>query len=1046
MNSTAAHKGTAAELPRLQKGQVLDSGFIILDIVELEELQAAGIWARHEKTGAEVFHILNDDSENLFAFAFATSPEDNTGAAHILEHSVLCGSERYPLKDAFLVLAQGSLQTFLNAWTFPDKTVYPASSVNEHDYFNLMAVYGDAVFRPLLSEWTFMQEGHRFFFAQGEKNAETADTAGADQGGLSITGVVYNEMKGAYSSLDTYAGLWSVKAVMPGTPYAFESGGDPEHIPALTWEGLRDFHRRRYSPANCRIFLAGNIPTEKQLAFLDERFFSSLEGGTAAGPIAKTGRWNEPKKIRVPCPAGSERKSTVFISWLCSDITGTAECIALAALTEILLGHDGSPLTRALIESGLGEDLSPVSGLEGEIRETLFVAGLRGVDGPAEEAGKRVEALILGELRRLVTEGIPREEIEAALLSMEFAQREIRRSGGPFSLVWMRRSLRGWLHGNKPWESLLFGPGMAQIKQRLAGSSGGEGYFESLIRKYFLDNPHRALVILEPEDDFLPRQEARLAESLLKTERALSGNDRQNIIEKTAALETIQSEGDSPEALAAIPHLSRKDLSPEPDTIPRRLEDLRGIPALCHELYTNGITYTDIAFPLDLLKAEDTPWLPFFSRAVVSVGLPGMDYGEVSGLLARTAGGFNAVLHTGSAAPGTALFVQAPSGRFDLAGRDWIIYRLKCLDEKNAASLDLALRLISEADFSDQRRIRDLVLEMKNELDSSLAPSGHSYASCRSARFASRSRQIDETWSGLTQIEFAHRLAELDTAEIIAKLQNLREAIAGAGIITNITGSPSALAAGSALLADRFSRYGLPRGRSTPPDTPALGAMSEPAHNSALQAPAAGPEVFASPSLQVGFAALTLAAAPFDSPLQSAEMVLAHQLSTGALWEDIRMKGGAYGAFANSDSLEGCFSLATYRDPSPLRSLDAFSSILQSMAKQKSAAGQTAEAMREDELVKNIIGCYARETRPRTGAEKGLTDFFRFLYGIEDGYRKRKLQRLIAVSGADTAAALAALAAQTTVQNGVRPVIITGMKGAEQAAKALGTDVKILPV
>ena len=214
-----------------------DSGFELLEEVDLPELNAKGIWARHIKSGAQVFHVLNDDAENLFGFAFATAPEDSAGAAHILEHSALCGSENYPLKDAFLVLAQGSLQTFLNAWTFPDKTVYPASSTNEQDYFNLMAVYGDAVFRPLLSEWTFMQEGHRLDFASPGENQPSP-------GKLRITGVVYNEMRGAYSSMDEYAGRWSVRAALPDTPYAFDSGGDPERIPDLTREGLREFHRR----------------------------------------------------------------------------------------------------------------------------------------------------------------------------------------------------------------------------------------------------------------------------------------------------------------------------------------------------------------------------------------------------------------------------------------------------------------------------------------------------------------------------------------------------------------------------------------------------------------------------------------------------------------------------------------------------------------------------------------------------------------------------------------------------------------------------------
>ncbi|MDR0487093.1 MAG: insulinase family protein [Treponema sp.] len=993
--SSVSHNGKT----NLKKGQILESGFVILDVVDLDELKASGIWAKHEKTGAEVFHVLNDDSENLFSFSFATYPQDNTGVAHILEHSVLCGSDRYPLKDAFIVLAQGSLQTFLNAMTFPDKTVYPASSVNERDYFNLFSVYGDAVFRPLLPEWTFMQEGHRLEFTK--------------DGRLSVTGVVYNEMKGAYSSLDAYAGHWSVKAVMPDTPYSFDSGGDPQYIPDLNWEGLKEFHRRRYSPANCRIFLAGNISTEKQLSFLNEQFFSRLEGGAACEPIVKTQRWETPKKYHLPCPAGNERKSTIFLSWLCSDVTDTDENIALAALTEILLGHDGSPLTRVLIESGLGEDITPVSGLEGEIRETLFVAGLKGIEGDAEQMGQKVENLIMGELQRLVSEGIPMEEIEAALSSMEFSQREIRRAGGPFSLVWMRRSLRCWLHGCKPWEGLLFHPAMTKVKENLASN---KHYFESLIQKYFLDNPHRALVILEPQENFLPQQEERLAMTLSGIEKNMTESERQKIAEKAKTLEKIQSEPDSAEALAAIPHLSRNDLSAEVEYIPRQIEDLRGIPTLCHELYTNSITYIDLAFPVDVLPPEDYSWLPFFSRAVVSVGLAGMDYAEVSSLLARTAGGFNALLHTGSAIPGA-----TPAGNFDLAGRDWIVYRLKCLDEKTSPSLDLVLRLITEADFSDQRRINDLVSEMKSEIDSSLAPMGHTYATGRAGRFNKRSRQIEEIWTGLSQIEFVHRLAKYETAEIIKKLVYLREKIAGAGLVANLTGS--ALNNGGAELAKRFGRFTAPI-----PRNPAM--VFAPVTGSPLSG---GAEVYASPSLQVGFAAQTLKAAAFDTPQQLAEMVLTHHLTTGALWEEIRMKGGAYGAFVNSDSLEDCLSFATYRDPSPLRSLDVISAVV------KNGGGQE---WAEDELVKTITGCYAKETRPHTGSEKGFIDFFRFLYGIEDGYRKRKLERLIDVSTSDISAAFAALGSRKASV----PVIIAGEKSAEQAAKALGTEVQMLPV
>ncbi|MDR3167818.1 MAG: insulinase family protein [Treponema sp.] len=1029
----------------LRKGQILDSGFEIQEIIDLRELAALGILARHRKSGAQVFHIFNDDSENLFAFA--TAPEDSTGVAHVLEHSVLCGSQNYPLKDAFLVLAQGSLQTFLNAWTFPDKTVYPASSVNEQDYFNLMAVYADAVFRPLLSEWTFMQEGHRLVFSPAgtdpgqeqsgdQKNKSPLQQLQLQQRMLQITGVVYNEMKGEYSSPETYAGLWSVKGVLPDTPYGFESGGNPEYIPDLTWEALKEFHRDRYSPGNCRIFLAGNIPTEKQLAFLDREFLSVLPPGKAAPPVTKARRWETPRTIQVPCPAGAEQKSTVFLSWLCSDSTDADETLALAALTEILLGHDGSPLNRVLVESGLGEDLAPATGLEGELRETVFTVGLRGVK--TGEPPTRVEALILGELRRLASEGIPPEEIEAALLAMEFSNREIRRSHGPYSLVWLRKCLRGWLHGGNPWDTLLFVPSFTRLKGRIAAE---DRYFESLIRKYFLDNPHRALVQIEPEAGYREKKEAELAAKLDRLD--LSEAELQAIGEKSAELERLQGEAERPEALASIPHLSRRDLATEIERIPREIRDIGGLPVLTHDLFTNGISYVNLAFPLDVFEAGDYPWLPFFSGIIVSLGLPGMDYGEVSSLLARTAGGFHGALQTGSSVSGTAATIPTPSGILDLAGRDWLIFRLKALDEKIGPALDLARRIITDADFSDQRRIRDLVLEMKNDLDASLAPSGHAFASGRSERYFSRSRAVDEIWNGMSQIEFAHRIAALDTAEISRRFSRIRDTLVSrAGLLVNVTGSSESITASLRELEGRFSPFGPPRPRNprssgADPFFALLDGVepspASPSSGTGAYVPAPGnrKELYLSPSLQIGFAAVTLTGSPYASERQIAELVLAHLLSTGALWEDIRMKGGAYGAFAQSDGIEGLFSLSTYRDPNPLRSLESFTTVLKNMARR---------GVDDDSLEKAIIGTYGRETRPRTSAEKGLVDFSRFLYGVSDTKRAQRLKFLVKVQADQIAAAAASLAA-----GALYPVILAGPEIREAAVQG-GAAVKELPV
>ena len=1007
----------------LKKGSVLESGFEILEVKDLEEFEAKGIWARHIKSGAEVFHVLNDDKENLFSFAFATPSRDSTGAAHILEHSVLCGSQSFPLKDAFIVLAQGSLQTFLNAWTFPDKTVYPASSVNEQDYFNLMSVYGDAVFRPLLTEWTFMQEGHRLLIGGAEEGRK---------GKLEITGVVYNEMKGAYSSLETYAGHWSVKSVLQGTPYDFESGGDPECIPDLSWEGLKDFHRSCYSPANCRIFLAGNIPTGKQLDFLDKNFFSSLPPGNRNEPIKQAERWKSPKSFTVPCPSGSDSKPTVLLSWLCGNTCDTDGTLALTALTEILLGHDGSPLTMALIDSGLGEDLSPVSGLEAELMETSFCAGIRGL---GETEPRKVEELILGELERLERDGIPKEEIEAALLGMEFSNREIRRSGGPFSLVWMRRSLRSWLHGGKPWDSLLFARPFTELKRRL-GEDGR--YFEKMIRRYLLDNPHRAFIVIEPREDFLAEKDASLARLLDKKETSMTEAEKDAIVKKNADLVHIQEKEDSPEALASIPYLSRKDLSTGIEIIEREYADAAGAPMLVHPLFTNGISYVDLAFPLDLFSPDDYLWFPLFARTVVSMGLPGMDYGEVSTLLARTAGGFYGMLYTSSRAEGTEKAATLPSGILDIRGRDWIIFRLKALDEKIVPSLDLTLRLITEADFSDLKRLKDLVLEMKNELCSNLAPSGHLYASGCSGRLFSRSQGIDELWNGLDQILFSFKLTGMDIAKVCSKLRDIQTRLVEAGVLVNLISSAPEKTEKE--IGKRFGRFGVPVSRSERTENAesffALSQFSTP--------PPCRAEVFSSPSLQVGFAAMTLRAEPYASPLRGAEAVLSHQLSTGALWEEIRMKGGAYGAFVQANNLEGRFSFSTYRDPDPLRSLETFSSML------KEAGGKAAVSalnlresiLRSESIDKAVIGAYAPETCPRTPAEKGFVDFLRFLTCIEDSHRSRRLKDLVAVSAEQIGAVLERLAGDSGPSY---PVIITEKADAEKAAASLGVEPRMLP-
>jgi Zn-dependent M16 (insulinase) family peptidase len=459
---------------------------------------------------------------------------------------------------------------------------------------------------------------------------------------------------------------------------------------------------------------------------------------------------------------------------------------------------------------------------------------------------------------------------------------------------------------------------------------------------------------------------------------------------------------------------------------------------MTHELFTNGISYGDFFLPLDVLESNDYPWLPLFSRSIVSLGLPGMDYGEVSSLLARTTGAFYAVLQSGSSLRGASTVAALPTGTLDLTGRDWINFRLKTPDEKIPDSLNLALRLITEADFSDQRRIRDMVLEMKNDADSSLAPLGHSYAAGRSGCRFSRSRAVDELWNGITQIDFIHRIAAMDTAEICGTLSRIRDILINrGGLLVNITGNATAIAKMRKGIAEQFSGFGAPRPRNIHSASEApFFAMVKDDNSHAGCNEVSRAEVLSSPSLQVGFAAMTLNGASLQTREAGTEAVLAHWLSTGPLWENIRMKGGAYGAFANSDGVEETFSFSTYRDPGPLRSLEVFPAILK----------EAVQAVPDEEtLTKVVIGSFSKETRPRTAAEKGHADCLRFLYGIEDCRRKAKLESIVSVMAAELAAAAERLAGSAETGRGI-PTVIAGPGEAEKAAAKLGVEIRTLPV
>jgi presequence protease len=958
------------------------AAYEVLSEHDLPEYRCRGLFLRHKKTGCELYRLETEDEENVFAFAFRTRPSDGSGVAHIVEHSVLCGSERFPVKDSFLVMARRSLATFMNAFTYPDKTVYPAASAVEADYFNLMDVYGDAVFFPRLTEGTFLQEAHRLELD--------------DAGKLDIKGVVYNEMRGDYSSSESLATTASYTSLFsPGHPYSFDSGGDPEEIPRLSYESFKAFWASHYHPSNCRIFLYGNVDTERQLEFLDERFLSRFEAQSIDTEIPLQEPIAQPRRIEVPYPLaeGADSATSIIVNWLTVPVTDGAEALAMELLSELLVGHDGAPLAKALRDSGLGEDLSPQCGLDTGFRQILFSAGLRGARRGEED---KIEALILGTIAGVASTGFSSEAIDTAMHSIAFANREIRRGSGAYGLRLFNRAARGWLHGSHPEATLSFETPLAELRARMAAEPR---YLEALAESLIVRNLHRSTVTVYPEAGLLETRRAERDAALAARAAALSSAEKEAIRARNAALAEAMARPDSPEEIAKLPRLARADLPRKVESILRETVRLTGgatgVEAVVHPLFTNGIVYLDLAFPLEGLSRDSLAWLPLASRFVTGAGLPGMGYDLVAEALARNAGGFSAILESGSPLPDGP--IGGAGGK--VPARSYAIFRLKALAERFPRALELVLELLSDADYGDEKRALDIYAELRNDVVSALVPAGNAFAQTRAASRFGEASAIEDLWRGTSQIEFLLSINDAEDRDSIARvsiakaLHDLAKSVfAREGLRINLTAEEGAVGGALASLESGLGAL------------PALPAASAPPP--AAYAPAAGPEAYAI-SAQVGFTAAACPAAKIGTTAFGHETILAHLLGTGPLWEELRVKRGAYGASAWTDGLEGLACFSSYRDPRPVESLAFFGEALEAAERRFAAGGAEAEA----EVEEAAIGSLGREQRPLLPEEKGFVDFRRSLYGISDEKRQAKRDAMLSARSNDLAAAAGALAA-----------------------------------
>jgi Zn-dependent M16 (insulinase) family peptidase len=935
--------------PVLQAADILH-GFEVLRVEALPGARVTAYVIEHKKTGAKVLHLHSFDRENLYAIGFRTPPADSTGLPHILEHSVLAGSEKYPLKDVFKELMRSTLQTFINAFTYPDKTIYPVASQIKTDFFNLARVYTDLVLRPRLLKETFLQEGHHLEF-------RVPDDLSSD---LMISGIVYNEMKGAYSSPDSLMYKAIQEGIYPDSVYAFDSGGDPNIIPTLTYKQFCRFHRTYYSPTNARFFLYGDIPTVEHLAFL-EKMLTGFRRVKVDSSIKSQERLTNPRIIHSTYPLDKgeslARKTSVNVAWMLSENTDYENSLILEIIAALLVGSSAGPLRKALIDSGLGEDLTPVSGIEGDLKQLMFSVGLRNTDSTA---APEIEKLILATLENIVSTGYDSDLIEGILHQIEFHGKEIVRGSYPYGITLMGNVFQTWLYDGDPLIDLDFPAVIEKIRKLWAADPR---LFQKVTQKWLLDNKHRILAIMEPDHDFGEKKEKEHQEKMARLKESFTKAQLKKINVQAKELKRFQSEPDSPEAAAAIPKLRIEDIPRTVEIIPTQEILISGVPALEHNLFTNGIAYIDLVFDISHIPEELQPYLPLAGKIISGMGAAGFSYDEMAKRIALKTGGFGYDLGAGFSAD---------------AGSCWqkMIFSCKALYRNLPEAINIVSDILCAGDLSNDARMNDLIAERKNNLQSAIVPSGHVFAKRAAGAALTLPAYRDEQWNGRTQLRFVQHTAGSfgsTGSQLHAKLADLKSMIFNRD---NLIINSTAEAGGLQSVRENIIRLleKLPaktiRQKQAQPSFPGVRAG------------------IAVPT-QVSYVARVLKAPAYIDPASALLMLAAKELSNSYLYKHIRVQGGAYGGMSSYDPSLGLFSFLSYRDPHLVETLKVF---------ENTETFYSQNELKTDEMEKAIISTIGMLDKPLDPAGRGYAALMRHIAGITDDMRQQFREEILSAT------------------------------------------------
>ncbi len=906
---------------------------------------------RHIKTGARHFHLAADDDQNAFLVAFLTVPQDSTGVAHILEHTALCGSKRFPVRDPFFMMLRRSLNTFMNAFTASDWTAYPFASRNRKDFYNLLDVYLDAAFFPSLNELDFRQEGHRLDFT------ESGDTTSP----LMYKGVVFNEMKGAYSSPNARLMKQFSNALFPSITYHHDSGGDPAVIPELTWEQLKAFHSLHYHPSNAVMFTYGDLPAADLQEKFEDRALNEFEAIDVSGlEIPDEKRYTSPRNMTASYPLAEESttgRTHIALGWLLgrnSDVRKTMEARVLA---DVLLDNSSSPLRHALETSDLGTSPSPLCGVDDDTREMTFGAGVEGSDPEHADA---VEALIVGVLEDVAKNGVPTEAVMSVLHQLELSQREVTGDGFPYGLQLALRALTPALHGGDPVKALDIDDLLVQLRK----DAEDPDFIPRLVRELLLDNKHRIRLVMSPDTELAAKEEAQEAAVLKSYDEQFDDEKRQEIAKLANALEARQSTEDDPEQL---PRVTLDDVPVELKFPVGEAKAVGDMPCVWYNTGTNGMVYQQLVADLPHFEDDLVDVLPLYSMCLSEVGSAGRDYMQTQAQQASVLGGIAARISTRS--------VLGEKDKLHSA----MVVSAKGLNRNTQQISQMIQETLNSPDFTETGRIKDLISQVRTRLESSITGRGHALAMTAACSQASVSASLGHRWGGLRGIVTLKALDEKIQQDDNA-LQALSEQLIQ--IHQRVQSTPREWL----IVSEEEQRDAIANAIKSCGIEPGMADASEGFQYSY----ASGIVKQAwSTNAQVNFCGQSVAAVPAGHADAAALTVLAEYLGNGFLHSAIREKGGAYGGGASYDGESAAFRFYSYRDPRLQETFDDFDASVKWLIDEKHEERLLEEA---------VLGVIGRIDKPGSPAGEAIGNYYSERYGRGGDYIQKIRQAVLGVS------------------------------------------------